>query len=441
MCIRDSSSSELPHTFSLLQEIQSFVQSGKSVYFSFFHLKFQEALAAYYIATCLPVSGQVSKFRQLFGRPRFSGVLKFYSAITKLQTPGIKEIVTRIVKGKSKPLLVSLIHCLFGAQDPSLCHYVVKQLDDWDALDLSSTSLSQVDFIFIGYFLSTLTCNTQIVKKVRFWHCKISDDNVKNLALYMCRSSSPCGWRMDMNVNNIHDEGASSIAEILSAGSVLNSLELNSNPIGGKGLQSISEALITNSSLVELRLASCKLVITEENGPVFTEMLQRNKTLRHLNLGSNNLSDIGAFYFGKGLRENITLKKLVLHGCGFTSRGAEDLSIMSAQEDLDIGWNAIGDQGMAHLAESFKKIKTLKCLDTSHCGLTSRGAEDLSKALAQNSSLERLRIEQNAIGDQGIAHLAESLKKNQTLKHLYVCLLYTSPSPRDATLSRMPSSA
>ena len=26
-------------------------------------------------------------------------------------------------------------------------------------------------------------------------------------------------------------------------------------------------------------------------------------------------------------------------------------------------------------------------------------------------------------------------------KQLYVCLLYTSPSPRDATLSRMPSSA
>ena len=25
--------------------------------------------------------------------------------------------------------------------------------------------------------------------------------------------------------------------------------------------------------------------------------------------------------------------------------------------------------------------------------------------------------------------------------HFYICLLYTSPSPRDATLSRMPSSA
>ena len=29
----------------------------------------------------------------------------------------------------------------------------------------------------------------------------------------------------------------------------------------------------------------------------------------------------------------------------------------------------------------------------------------------------------------------------QALEHQYFCLLYTSPSPRDATLSRMPSSA
>ena len=27
------------------------------------------------------------------------------------------------------------------------------------------------------------------------------------------------------------------------------------------------------------------------------------------------------------------------------------------------------------------------------------------------------------------------------MKQYYICLLYTSPSPRDATLSRMPSSA
>ena len=34
-----------------------------------------------------------------------------------------------------------------------------------------------------------------------------------------------------------------------------------------------------------------------------------------------------------------------------------------------------------------------------------------------------------------------SISKNGLLNDLKTCLLYTSPSPRDATLSRMPSSA
>ena len=34
-----------------------------------------------------------------------------------------------------------------------------------------------------------------------------------------------------------------------------------------------------------------------------------------------------------------------------------------------------------------------------------------------------------------------SLGETLHLSHIKLCLLYTSPSPRDATLSRMPSSA
>ena len=37
--------------------------------------------------------------------------------------------------------------------------------------------------------------------------------------------------------------------------------------------------------------------------------------------------------------------------------------------------------------------------------------------------------------------MINSLSENNTQTENYACLLYTSPSPRDATLSRMPSSA
>jgi Ran GTPase-activating protein (RanGAP) involved in mRNA processing and transport len=76
--------------------------------------------------------------------------------------------------------------------------------------------------------------------------------------------------------NNLCEEGAASIAEVLQSSDVMYSLDLNSNPIGARGLQSLAEALITNTSLVELNLNSCSLVITDENGPIVTEMLQGN---------------------------------------------------------------------------------------------------------------------------------------------------------------------
>ena len=40
-----------------------------------------------------------------------------------------------------------------------------------------------------------------------------------------------------------------------------------------------------------------------------------------------------------------------------------------------------------------------------------------------------------------LEHIWKDAVDGQPGKELYCCLLYTSPSPRDATLSRMPSSA
>ena len=48
------------------------------------------------------------------------------------------------------------------------------------------------------------------------------------------------------------------------------------------------------------------------------------------------------------------------------------------------------------------------------------------------------RLAEQAVADVGGAAVAEG---DPSATALLICLLYTSPSPRDATLSRMPSSA
>ena len=68
----------------------------------------------------------------------------------------------------------------------------------------------------------------------------------------------------------------------------------------------------------------------------------------------------------------------------------------------------------------------------------------LKKALNSNLDQEWLSIQKDDIGDV-LSLFDRVLIQDSTIQQLptelYDCLLYTSPSPRDATLSRMPSSA
>ena len=72
------------------------------------------------------------------------------------------------------------------------------------------------------------------------------------------------------------------------------------------------------------------------------------------------------------------------------------------------------------ISEAVRETATLKTLILYHCGITSRGSEDLPRALAQNISLEKLDIGDNNLGDEGISHMAEALKQNKQLKELWI---------------------
>ena len=131
--------SDLPpyiNTLGLLQGVKSTIgyRKEKKISYNFLHLSIQELLAGFYIATQLPENEQASKFNELLYNLRFSAVFQFYAAITKLQTPGIKDVVIRtaIECGRNmrpyiyQPLLLSLLHCLYEAQQSTLYESVAQ---------------------------------------------------------------------------------------------------------------------------------------------------------------------------------------------------------------------------------------------------------------------------------------------------------------------------
>ena len=299
-------------------------------------MSIQELLAAVYISR-MPAGEQISTFDSMFNdaSARFSAVLQFYAAITKLRTSrpllslvprflrpvpaSIYDLVRKVIRNDSKDLLVSLLNCLYEAQDTDLCKYVGVQLvspllckDFISELNFSYISLLPHDCLSIGYFLASIAISYKGRFSVYLRECSLRDAGIKILMQSLCRSLDPHNeitghLHMHIGSNEITGVGASYIAEALRTTRALRKLDLWGNSIGDKGLQYIAEALTTNTSLIELSLR-----ITEENayGPALTEMLQQNKTLRAFYL--SDISHSAASFIIEGLKKNTTLKILEL---------------------------------------------------------------------------------------------------------------------------------
>ena len=368
----------------LLQAVPSILVDSQEVYYCFLHLSIHELLAAVHISR-LPSGKQISVFQELFGQPRFSAVFQFYAGITKLKTyrwflsklpnfffpnspRGILDLVTNLIKGQSKRLLVSLLHCLYEAEDPSLCQFVAEQLNGW--LFLSNTTLSPLDCLSIGYFINTTTSGTF---RVCLAFCSISDQGAKFLILGVRKylnthSTVTTQLDMDLSHNDIHEEGVHHIAELLT-NTTVHQLDLSENRVGAEGLKSLCEALVTNTSLTELDLANSSIVVSDDNGPVLTEMLRRNNTRKVLDLYENSVTESGCHYLANGLKDNTSLRELKLSHCGITDRGMDILStgLNDYIEKLYLGGNEeITVSGLMTLASHLITPARLRLLSIPH---------------------------------------------------------------------------
>jgi hypothetical protein len=316
----------------LLQATPSILSDGKTLYYNFIHLSIQEMLSAVYISH-MPASEQISAFDSLFSEPRFSRVFQFYAAITKLCTTrsflgklpnwlcpvpaGVLDIVKKIIKKRvTKPIIVSLLHCLYEAQDPSLCQFVAEQLKN--GLYLNNTTLIPVDSLAIGYFLYSVTHAPSNVDEFRvdLGNCSLGDAGTKSLMQSISKNVHPQSvvnvpLKIYLCDNEIHEEGASHIAEILNSTNIVSKLILSRNPIGDKGLQTIFKALKQNKTLKVLSVHNCDL--TDTGVTTLADALQTNSTLEILNCTSNEgVTENGLAYLAEALSKQSGLVKVWL---------------------------------------------------------------------------------------------------------------------------------
>ena len=302
----------------LLQSVPSIVSGYLLSYFCFLHLSIQELLAAVHISH-MSAKQQISVFQELFGTPRFSAVSQFYAGITKLRTnrpffsllprflrgqvpASVHDLVRDIVKDSehSNPLLVSLLHCLYEAEDPSLCKFVAEllghRLTFFNDI-LEGTTLTPLDCLAVGYFSSVVTTTCTVSRcTVNLGRCSIGDQGCKFLVRGLCKclnaqSKITSQLNLNLSINDIHEEGIHHIAQLLQNTSVVRKLDLTLNPIGDGGLKSLCEALSTNTTLEELDLGFGLGYFSINSGPLLGQLLSENTSLHCLNLQGNKITD------------------------------------------------------------------------------------------------------------------------------------------------------
>ncbi len=287
----------------LLQAVPSLVSHDVFVYYNFLHLQIQELLAALHISS-LSGSKQISHFQKLFDQSRFAAVFQFYAGITRFQSErkylskvafllptrliptGIRDVITNMIRSGNKQLLVSVIRCLFEADDLSLFQFAASELSS--KLDLSRTTLSPQDCLSVGYFLSCVCATSSGEFPVKLGHCSIDDHCCKFLMSGLSRSPTPNTTvtgqlSMDLQFNHINKEGARYIAQVLRNSTIIRRLDLYSCGIDDAGVESLGEAVAENDSLKELSLG-VNYSISEQGLSVLTECLKGNRELIKLGL-------------------------------------------------------------------------------------------------------------------------------------------------------------
>ncbi|XP_003340325.2 leucine-rich repeat-containing protein 45 [Monodelphis domestica] len=141
-------------------------------------------------------------------------------------------------------------------------------------------------------------------------------------------------------------------------------------------------------------LSDCML--SEEGSKLLIQGLCSNTTVKYLNFKGNNLRAMGAEVLGKLLRQNKTLKSLVLE------------------------WNNLGiwEESFSLFCEGLGANTTLLQLDLRNNQVNHKGAEELAMALKKNSTLQELDLRWNNIGLLGGRAIMNCLPNNKTLRKL-----------------------
>lgn len=152
----------------------------------------------------------------------------------------------------------------------------------------------------------------------------IGPDGVKALCDYLVTEGCPVKI-LDLRENPLTSEGASHIADMLTANTNLTTLHLGDAKIGSLGITFIARALERNTNLTDLYLDDNDL--GDDELEILSASLKENKTLIRLDIANcRKITDRGLKLFSqRALHENSALRILDFNGSSITKVGVKTM--------------------------------------------------------------------------------------------------------------------
>uniref|UniRef100_A0A8C1LH95 Uncharacterized protein n=1 Tax=Cyprinus carpio TaxID=7962 RepID=A0A8C1LH95_CYPCA len=308
-------------------------------------------------------------------------------------------------------------------------------------LDLSGNKLENSGTKKICPLLKNAQCR---LKKLKLSDCSITEEGYKALASAL-RSNPSHLIELDLTGN---DPGQSGVKELLDVQKdpncklilrflkspiaqeaceyltgvlgksplLLKELDLSEDKLGDLDGEKLSALLMDSHSKMEtMKLNNCEL--TEKNCRVLATVLSSKTTLKEMNLNNSCLLDSGVKEICEGLKNPVCeLKILKLNNCALTEESFSALaSVLSSDssrlKDLDLSNNNLRDSGVMLVSDGLKENCKLEKLRLSDCSITEEGYKALASALSSNPShLIELDLTGNDPGQSGVKHLSDLLQ-------------------------------
>ncbi|XP_027715979.1 ribonuclease inhibitor [Vombatus ursinus] len=204
------------------------------------------------------------------------------------------------------------------------------------------------------------------------------------------------------------------ICSVLQASSSLTELSLANNELGDAGAQLVLKGLQSPTCKIQkLNLQNCS--ITCAGCELIPALLHTKSTLTDLQLSDNHLGDEGMKLLCEGLMDpRCSLQRLELEYCEFTVTSCEALSAVlrtkGSLRELTLNNNELGEAGVALLCQGLMDPNCeLQVLKLEGCSVTSANCKDLSLVLQTKESLQELCLGENKIGDAGLEQLCQGI--------------------------------